>query len=99
MDADRTRLFTFPSCHPVTRTQVPNAAKVYTSTGKPSSSRSPRSPVSPTDSVKRPFFARIFSRGSGSVDSRGSSSGQGKRLRRHTVGDAAHAHMPYQSAR
>lgn len=97
MDADRSCLFTFRSCHTDTYTQVPNAATVYTSTAK--SSRSPRSPVSPTDSPKRPFLARIFSRGSGSVDSRGSS-GQGKRLRRHTVGDTAHAHIhSSQSAR
>ncbi|KAI0821837.1 hypothetical protein BC628DRAFT_779873 [Trametes gibbosa] len=63
--------------------KVPNSASVYTQ-------KSPRSPSS-ADSPKRPFLQRLFSRGSGSVDSRGSSS-QGKRLlRRHTVG-GTHLH-------
>ena len=96
MDADRSCLFTFRSCHTYTYTQVPNAATVYTSTAK--SSRSPRSPVSPTDSPKRPFLARIFSRGSGSVDSRGSS-GQGKRLRRRHTVSVGGTYVPSQSAR
>ncbi|KAM5543548.1 hypothetical protein V8D89_002799 [Ganoderma adspersum] len=95
-DSSGSTYYVLPSPGQKVQIIVPNAATVYTSTAK--SSRSPRSPVSPTDSPKRPFLARIFSRGSGSVDSRGSS-GQGKRLRRHTVGDPAHARMPSQSAR
>ncbi|PIL23211.1 hypothetical protein GSI_14520 [Ganoderma sinense ZZ0214-1] len=95
-DSSGSTYYVLPSPGQKVQIIVPNAATVYTSTAK--SSRSPRSPVSPTDSPKRPFLARIFSRGSGSVDSRGSS-GQGKRLRRHTVGNTAHAYMPSQSAR
>ncbi|KAI1784155.1 hypothetical protein LXA43DRAFT_243989 [Ganoderma leucocontextum] len=70
-DSSGSTYYVLPSPGQKVQIIVPNAATVYTSTAK--SSRSPRSPVSPTDSPKRPFFARIFSRGSGSVDSRGSS--------------------------
>ncbi|KAI0754177.1 hypothetical protein C8Q80DRAFT_350737 [Daedaleopsis nitida] len=98
-DTSGSTYYVLPSPGQKVQIIVPNSASVYTA--KPST-RSPRTPSSPssagTGSPKKPFFARLFSRGSGSVDSRGSSSGQGKRLvRRHTV--VGGTHLPSQSAR
>ncbi|TBU41547.1 hypothetical protein BD309DRAFT_992308 [Dichomitus squalens] len=71
-DTSGSTYYVLPSPGQKVQIIVPNAATVYTSTPK-SSPRSPRSPSSANDSPKKAFFARIFSRGSGSVDSRGSS--------------------------
>ncbi|KAH9848730.1 hypothetical protein C2E23DRAFT_738657 [Lenzites betulinus] len=82
-DTSGSTYYVLPSPGQKVQIVVPNSASVYTQ-------KSPRSPLS-ADSPKKPFFQRLFNRGSGSVDSRGSSS-QGKRLRRrHTVG-GTHLH-------
>ncbi|KAI8984924.1 hypothetical protein BD414DRAFT_418105 [Trametes punicea] len=83
-DSSGSTYYVLPSPGQKVQIIVPNSASVYTASG----GKSPRSPGSGSSSgsPKKPFFQRLFSRGSGSVDSRGSS-GQGKRLRRrHTVG-------------
>ncbi|KAI0628620.1 hypothetical protein C8Q77DRAFT_1067804 [Trametes polyzona] len=85
-DTSGSTYYVLPSPGQKVQIVVPNSASVYTA----SAHKSPRSPSS-GGSPKKPFFQRLFSRGSGSVDSRGSSS-QGKRLhRRHTVG-GTHVH-------
>ncbi|KAI0331802.1 hypothetical protein GY45DRAFT_1248212 [Cubamyces sp. BRFM 1775] len=83
-DTSGSTYYVLPSPGQKVQIIVPNSSSVYTASGK--SPRSPGSGSSSGSSPKKPFFQRLFSRGSGSVDSRGSS-GQGKRLqRRHTVG-------------
>ncbi|KAI0667236.1 hypothetical protein C8Q78DRAFT_1054765 [Trametes maxima] len=87
-DTSGSTYYVLPSPGQKVQIIVPNSSSVYTAAGH----RSPRSPGSGSSSgsPKKPFFQRLFSRGSGSVDSRGSS-GQGKRLhRRHTVVGGTH---------
>ncbi|KAI0765855.1 hypothetical protein BD413DRAFT_606036 [Trametes elegans] len=88
-DSSGSTYYVLPSPGQKVQIVVPNSSAVYTA-GSPKSPRSPGSGSS-GGSPKKPFLQRLFSRGSGSVDSRGSS-GQGKRLhRRHTVGGT---HLP-----
>ncbi|KAI0353901.1 hypothetical protein OH77DRAFT_1497032 [Trametes cingulata] len=89
-DTSGSTYYVLPSPGQKVQIVVPNSASVYTATGGHKSPRSPGSRSS-SSSPKKPFFQRLFSRGSGSVDSRGSNS-QGKRLhRRHTIG-GTHSH-------
>ncbi|KAI0365793.1 hypothetical protein BV20DRAFT_1027465 [Pilatotrama ljubarskyi] len=96
-DTSGSTYYVLPSPGQKVQIVVPNSASVYTATGGHKSPRSPGSRSS-SGSPKKPFFQRLFSRGSGSVDSRGSN-GQGKRLhRRHTVA-GAHSHPSTASRR